>query len=92
MAEIDNRLNTLSIHLSTDFSRIPHTLKNCNTFKATELRLIILYLAPVLFKGILSIELCNNFMSFHVAMRLLTSPITCTEKNGYAQSLLNYIL
>jgi len=44
----------------------------------------MLYLTPVLFRGILPIELYNNFMSFHVAMRLLASPITCIDKNGYA--------
>lgn len=47
----------------TEFNRKPRSLDDLDRFKATELRIFLLYTGPVVLKDTIDINICNNFMS-----------------------------
>jgi len=66
--------------LSKDFSRIPLNLNDFKTYKATELRQIMLYTGPFIFKNIVSQPVYDNFLIFNIIMRILSCTKTATIK------------
>jgi len=74
-------INTLSTALlaiqsciPSDFVRKTRLVQEVSRWKATELRLFILYVGPIVLKNIISSDAYTNFMSLHVAMLILLSP------------------
>lgn len=70
--EIDRRLRYIRFSYPTEFHRIPLALNGGN-LKATELRSILLYTGPAVFKGILSREQYDHFLYLHIGIRILAS-------------------
>lgn len=87
IVSINQRMETVKKWISSDFSRIPNDLNNFNTYKATEFRQIMLYTGPYLFKYIVSLPVYNNFIIFHITMRILSCKKTVYSQNEYADSL-----
>lgn len=78
--------------LSKDFSRIPLDLNDFKTYKATELRQIMLYTGPFIFKNIVSQLVYDNFLIFNIIMRILSCTKTVTNNNEYADVLAKHFL
>lgn len=70
---INRRMRLIRFSYPKEFHRIPTSLKNVGGLKAVELRSILLYSGPVLFKGILSKEKYEHFLYLHIGIRLLSS-------------------
>jgi hypothetical protein len=86
--ELSRRLISCKSYLGRDFNRKCRSLKDLKHWKATEYRTFLLYLGPVVLKGILSTNMYSHFMLFHTAIYILLS---YTDKAWvtYAGSLLN---
>lgn len=89
---INNRLKIISKWLCSDFVRVPHNLNDFNTFKATELRQIMLYTGPFLFKHIVSLPVYNSLIMFNIVMRILSCSKTVYSQNDYANALAKHFV
>jgi len=89
---VNKRMKIISKWLCSDFARVPCNLNEYHTFKATELRQIMLYTGPFLFKHIMSLPAYNNFIIFNIVMRILSCTKTVYSQNEYAQSLAIYFV
>jgi len=65
--EISQHLINLKKNIPIEFSRKPRSLDSVRRYKATEFRLILLYLGPLVFRH-LNKDIYNNFLSLHVAI------------------------
>ncbi|XP_067216790.1 uncharacterized protein [Linepithema humile] len=88
--KISNKLIELRKIIPSDFNRKPRTLKYIKLWKATELRLFLLYLGPVVLKNILRKELYEHFLILHIAIIILASSIFSSDSLNvtYAENLL----
>lgn len=77
-----------------EFQRKPRGLMFFRQWKATELRQLLLYSGPVIFKSIISPEIYNNFLVLHFAITLLISKKFCFQENylEYAENLLKHFV
>jgi len=89
---INRRMKITAQWLSKDFSRIPLDLNDFKTYKATELRQIMLYTGPFIFKNIVSQLVYDNFLIFNIIMRILSCTKTVTNNNEYADVLAKHFL
>lgn len=85
--DISQHLVSLKKNISIEFSRKPRSLEFVRKYKATEFRLILLYLEPIIFRH-LKKDIYNDFLSLHVAIRILASPNLCLQFNDYVHQLL----
>lgn len=83
---INQHMIVISKWISSDFVRVSHDLNEFNTFKSTELRQIMLYTGPYLFKNIICLPAYKNFMIFNIFMRILTCSKTVYSQNNYAET------
>ena len=90
--EITRRLAVIRPDIPNDFARKARPLEELCRWKATELRLFLLYLGPVLLKGVLHEDLYNHFMLLHTAMKILSSSETCYKYNTFATKLLRHFV
>jgi len=67
-------LLSLKKYISSDFSRKPREIQDIGRWKATELRLFLLYIGPIVLEGTINKDCYNYFMILHVAMVILLSP------------------
>lgn len=72
--KISERLLSLRHNIPNDFARKPRSLEELPRWKATELRLFLLYIGPIAIHSIVSKELYENFLCLHVAMIIFLSP------------------
>lgn len=86
--KISDLIKVLCPQVTFEFKRKPRTLDNFERFKATEFRLFLLYLGPLVLKGNLPVIYYNHFIKFHVAIRILSDPIDCVQNNELARNLL----
>jgi len=77
--------------IPSDFVRKTRLVQEVSRWKATELRLFILYVGPIVLKDLISSDAYTNFMSLHVAMLILLSPNHQNFLN-YARELLEYFV
>jgi hypothetical protein len=70
---IDAKLQILKERTPNEFGRKPRSLRRLDRFKATELRLFLLYTGKIALKGILPSNLYDNFMDLSVAISILLS-------------------
>lgn len=77
--------------IPSDFVRKTREIQEVNRWKATELRLFLLYIGPVVLKNIVTKDIYTNFMALHVSMVILLSPNLQNCVN-YAKDLLDYFV
>lgn len=87
--EISKLMLLLCPQVTFEFKRKPRSLDNFERFKATEFRLFLLYIGPVVLKNKLPSLYYNHFLKFHVAIRILSDPVDCITNNKVANELLN---
>lgn len=83
---------SLKRHVCSEFVRIPINLEELDRWKATEFRVFLLYLAPVLLYKYLPYNCLKHFMAFHSAIRILCHPQDYLNNNNYAKELLLYFV
>lgn len=86
--EIDKRQHTLKKQISSDFARTPRPLLDLKWFKATELRLLLLYTGPFVFLNVVKQRYYNHFIKLHTAIRILCHPLSHRTENHTAKNLL----
>lgn len=85
---ISKLLLLLSPQVTFEFKRRPRSLENFEKFKATEFRLFLLYIGPIVLKKQLPAVYYDHFLKFHVAVRILSDPVDCIKNNNLAKELL----
>lgn len=85
---LSKHLLCLQQHICNDFARKPRSLAEVDRWKATEFRLFLLYLGPIILNGVLPVEHYRHFLLLHVAIYCLTSSRLCSSHIDYAQKLL----
>ena len=92
--KISSFLILIAKYLSIDFARKCRSLQELDRFKATELRIFLLYIGPVVLRNILPEELLNHFLLLHVSSRILSNESVCqtNEWNTYCEDLLMHFV
>lgn len=75
-----------------DFNRKSRGLQELCRWKATEFRLFLLYLGPIILQHFLPKKYLMHFNSLNCAMRILCDPRDCYKNNAYAKELLIYFV
>ena len=88
IAIISQRLISLSGFVPLEFQRKPRTLAEIERWKATEFRQFLLYIGPLVLKGVLQKEFYDHFMLFHSAILILCHPQLYATHNDSADFLL----
>lgn len=89
--KLSKSLLEIKSFIPSDFARKTRELQDINRWKATELRLFLLYIGPIILKNIINEDVCTNFMSLHVSMLILISPNRACYLE-YAKELLDYFV
>lgn len=71
--EIDRRLRLLRLSYPSDFHRIPTSIKRVKCLKGVELRSLLLYTGPIVFRGVLPEVYYDHFMYLSLGIRILAS-------------------
>lgn len=90
--EMSSRLFTFKNYIPREFARKPRPLEEVSRWKATEFREFLLYTGPLTTKSVLPASMYMNFMTLHVATRILASPQYHSLYKEYAKSLLLYFV
>lgn len=85
MSDLFSKLNK---YCPQEFSRRPCGLQHWKRFKATELRMLLLYSGPVIFKKFLERNVYEHFMLLSAAIRILASPTLSVVLINVAEDLL----
>lgn len=85
---ISNYIVGISSYIPNTFPRKHRPLTELPRWKATELRLDLLYICPVAYKPFLSNQRYEHLMLLHVAIKLLVNKDNCLLYADYAESLL----
>jgi len=72
--QISERLLTLKKQIPCDFVRKPRSLDELARWKATELRLFLLYVGPIAIYSIVPNTIYQHFLSLNTAMTIYLSP------------------
>ncbi|KAK3928025.1 CLAVATA3/ESR (CLE)-related protein 4A-1 [Frankliniella fusca] len=83
-------LESLSMWVPSDFARKCRSMKYVKKFKATEWRLLLFYVGPVLFESTLPRHLYDHFLVLSTAMTILSSEEYMLHYLEYARDLLMY--
>ncbi|XP_060872826.1 uncharacterized protein LOC132946776 [Metopolophium dirhodum] len=90
--EISGNLLFLKSSMTSDFSRFPRGLNEVPRWKATEFRLFLLYIGPIVLKDILNNECYLHFMCLHICFRILLVKNSSDELVGFVEKLLSYFV
>lgn len=82
----------LKNYVCSEFVRVPYSFEEVDKWKATEFRLFLLYLSPVLLRKCLPLIYMKHFLTFHCAIRILCHPQDYIQKNKYSKELLLYFV
>lgn len=90
ISQISSRLNNISGSMPTEFNRQPRPLRDLPYWKATEFRQFLLYLGPVVLKGIVSHNVYEHFLGLHISMSILLNDSSQSRYRllGYCRELL----
>lgn len=90
--KISTRLETqLKPSIPIEFARKPRAIDCIKLWKATEFRLILLYIGPLAFKSVLKKNTYIYFLTLHVIIRILSSQYF-NEYLSYAQDLVLFFI
>lgn len=91
-ASIVNRLSDsltgLRKYIPLEFARKPRTLRDVDRWKATEFRMFLLYIGPVILPVYLDTNIYQNFMLLFCSIAILVSPTLSSLHWQYADTLL----
>jgi hypothetical protein len=89
-----NRLTDMRNCMPDEFARRPQPLKHIDNWKATELRQILLYSGPIVFRRVLDPEKYLHFLALHVSLRILSSVKHIGDEANvhFADELLQYFV
>lgn len=90
--EISEALCNISAWVPSDFARKTRSLEELERWKATELRLFLLYVGPVILRNYIPENYVLHFNSLHCAIRILCHKNDCITNNEYAKNLLIYFV
>uniref|UniRef100_A0A1Y1L231 DUF4218 domain-containing protein n=1 Tax=Photinus pyralis TaxID=7054 RepID=A0A1Y1L231_PHOPY len=68
---ISNYLQSLKPHIPVEFNRKPRSILELNRWKATEFRMFLLYVGPIVLKNKCDVAIYENFLLFHTATTIL---------------------
>lgn len=90
ITEISGILEAIAKLIPVEFSRKTRSLDEVSRLKATECRLKLIYVLPVILKHRLPDEVYNHFMLLHIAIRIFTCNEKVKEEDNieYANNLL----
>lgn len=87
---ISKKLASIKNHIPCEFARRPRSLTMYKYWKATEFRLFLLYLGPVVLRDVLPAKFYEHFLILHCAIYILASELSQTsEWRNYANDLLH---
>jgi len=66
--DLSETLLSLRTSIPYEFSRLPRSLREVDKWKATELRLFLLYIGPVILKSVMSAKYYEHFLTLSVAV------------------------
>ena len=89
---ISDSMIRLRGYIPREFSRKPRSLMDVSHWKATEFRLFLLYVGPVVLFDCLPQRQYANFLSLSVAIRLCLSSNVCSSLIDYAERLLSHFV
>ncbi|EFN75022.1 hypothetical protein EAG_08081, partial [Camponotus floridanus] len=91
---ISQALINLRSSVPKEFSRRPRSLNEVAYWKATEFRQFLLYTGPIVLKTVLNRDIYTHFLTLHVAVSILISPMLIVNKNNvdYAEKLLQHFV
>lgn len=89
---LTNNLLAIRSFVTKDFARRPRSIDFLKRWKATELRQLLLYTAPVVLHDVLHQQVYSHVMTFHVALRILSSENLIDVYSDYAQELLEHFV
>lgn len=92
IALLSDKLVKFNKHIPREFARKPRAADEYKNWKATELRLFLLYTGPVVLKGILPNNLYEHFLTLSVAIRILLCDQLLEHYLQYAADLLRYFV
>ncbi len=92
LTAVSERLSLILPFIPREFSRKPRSLCDYKIWKATELRLFLVYTGPVVLKGLLSPDAYSNFLDLSIAVRILLSPGHLEFYLDFADQLLKYFV
>lgn len=92
VTQISDSLKLQSPNIPAEFCRKPRSLHEVKRWKATEFRQFLLYTGPVVLKYVLDKRKYLNFLSLHVAVRILCSNNLSQDKIEYAHSLMIFFV
>ncbi|EZA49248.1 hypothetical protein X777_12488 [Ooceraea biroi] len=82
----------LKKYVCSEFARVPPTVEELDRWKATEFRIFLLYLGPILLYKYFPYDYLQHFTAFHCAIRILCHPQDYLQNNQYAKELLFYFV
>ena len=71
IAEISNRLICLNRYMPSEFARQPRSLQDLDRWKATEFRQFLIYLGPVVLKGVVSEQVYKHFLLLSISIGIM---------------------
>lgn len=77
-------------NIPCEFNRKPRSLQDANRWKATEFRMFLFYIGPVVLKNNVKEDIYKHFISLHFSMSLLS--VTKNPDVEYARALLKYFV
>ena len=89
---ISERLRRCKHYTASEFSRKPRGLEELSHWKATEYRQFLLYLGPVVLKGMLEKSYYTHFLCLSVSITILLNEVYISRHFNYAKSLLQYFV
>lgn len=81
-------LTSLRDHIPIEFARKPRTLRELDRWKATEFRMFLLFIGPVILSSYVDTNIYNNFMLLFSGIAILVSPTLSSLHWQYSETLL----
>lgn len=91
---LSERLVSYNGKMPSNFNRQPRGLQDLCYWKATEYRQFLLYLGPVVLKGVIDAKVYEHFLALHVSMSILlnASAVLDSDLAQYAKDLLSWFV
>lgn len=90
--QLSEDIAALKAYMPCEFVRVPTSFEELDRWKATELRVFLLYLGLVVAYKYLPHDYMKHFVALHCAIRILCHPKEYSRNNQYAKELLTYFV